>query len=129
MNFLSVIPVAWTSAGCKKNASTVLCLNLWLRNLSELERTSPRQTVDHEASEFVFRCARNFTATAAEEGPIREGAVRRLECQLVGAVWEFEAYNITVFHWSTILLETGRQQVDASSHLVRSPKNKGGSNI
>ena len=67
-------------------------------------------------------------------------AVRRLECQPgpVGAVRVFEAYNITVFHWSTILciagidLEKGfghGQRVASSFRLVGSPKNKGGTKI
>jgi len=83
-------------------------LNLWLRNPSKQERTSPRQLlVDHEASEFVFRCARYFTVATAGEGI--EVAVPRLKRQpgTVGAVWVFEAYNITVFHWSTILCIAG----------------------
>ena len=84
-----------------------ICLNIWLRYPSELVRTSPQQLVDHEASEFVFCCARYFAVTTAGEGV--EMAVLRLECQPgpVGAVRIFEAYNITIFHWSTIFCIAG----------------------
>ena len=84
-----------------------------------MERTSPQQLVDHEASKFVFCCARYFTVTTAGEGV--EMAVRRLECQPgpVGAVGVFEAYNITVFHWSTILCIAGIDLEEGFGHGQR----------
>ena len=63
--------------------------------------------MDHKAREFALCCALCFTVTAAGEGI--EMAIPWLECQPgpVGAVRVFEAYNITVFHWSTILCIAG----------------------
>ena len=105
-------------------------MNLWLKNLAELERTS-QLLEDNEASEFVFRRAWCFTVTTARKRV--EVVVLRLESQpgAVGAVRVLEAYKITVFHWSTILciagidLEKGvrnGQPVALIPHLARSPE-------